>query len=254
MFTIGSPLNQQKVITSGIAGKIEKTAIISDININHGNSGGPLFNSQGQVVGITTFGDFTSHGGPGISGILRIDEAVPTINTAKIKMVTVKRPVPSLLPVEPGDSFPIDALKSILSQEKFDTKPYFFGVGDFDITLITPPLKYRAESESEMRAAKEKNKRNRKSELAVQDSFRPLDDVKNWEQYIGEYKSSTVGQSYTQAKRNRRFHLSSIPGCLRRRLQCSGQDAFQNGFLSYEAHVRIERDSPDFRRVRSRMS
>ena len=103
-------------------------------------------------------------------------------------MVTVKRPVPSLLPVEPRDSFPIDALKSILSQEKFDTKPYFFGVGDFDITLITPPLKYRAERESEMRAAKEKNKRNRKSELAVQNSFRPLDDLKNWEQYVGEYK------------------------------------------------------------------
>jgi S1-C subfamily serine protease len=188
VFTIGSPLNQQKVITSGIAGKIEKTAIISDININHGNSGGPLFNSQGQVVGITTFGDFTSQGGPGISGILRIEEAKSTINAAKAKMLIVKRPVSSLLPVEPTNSFPIDALKSILSQEKFDAKPYFFGEGDFDISLITPPLKYRAERESEMRAAKEKNKRNRKSELAVQGSFRPLDDLKNWEQYIGEYK------------------------------------------------------------------
>jgi hypothetical protein len=188
VFPIGSPLNQQKVITNGIAGKIEKTAIISDININHGNSGGPLFNSLGQVVGITTFGDFTSQGGPGISGILRIEEATSTINAAKAKMLTVKRPVSSLLPVEPTDSFPIDALKSILSQERFDAKPYFFGEGDFDISLITPPLKYRAERESEMRAAKEKDKRNRKSELAVQGSFRPLDDLKNWEQYIGEYK------------------------------------------------------------------
>src|SRR5262249_51493401 len=70
VFTIGSPLNQQKVITSGIASKIEKTAIISDININHGNSGGPLFNSQGQVVGITTFGDPDRQGGPGMSGIV----------------------------------------------------------------------------------------------------------------------------------------------------------------------------------------
>jgi len=188
VFTIGSPLNQQKVITSGIAGKIEKTAIISDVNINHGNSGGPLFNSQGQVVGITTFGDFTSHGGPGISGILRIEEASQTISAAKAKMKAVAPPSPNLLPVEPGDSFPIDALKSILLQEKFDAKPYFFGDGDFDIALITPPLKYRAERESEMRAAKEKNKRNRKSEVAVQNSFRPLDDLKNWEQYVGEYK------------------------------------------------------------------
>jgi S1-C subfamily serine protease len=188
VFTIGSPLNQQKVITSGIASKIEKTAIISDININHGNSGGPLFNSQGQVVGITTFGDIDRQGGPGVSGILRIEEAVSTIEIAKIKLTTTKRPVPSLLPVEPIDTFPIDALKSTLLQDKFDSKPYFFGDGDFDIAVITPALKYREEMESQMRAAKEKGKRNHKSEVAVQDSFRPLDDLKNWEQYVGEYK------------------------------------------------------------------
>jgi len=188
VFTIGSPLNQQKVLTSGIAGKIEKTAIISDININHGNSGGPLFNSQGQVVGITTFGDFTSQGGPGISGILRIEEASSAISAARVKMATMTAPTPILLPVEPGDAFPVEALKSTLMQEKFDARPYFFGAGDFDIAFITPPLTYRAEKESEMRAAKEKNKRNRKSETAVQDSFRPVDDLKNWEQYVGEYK------------------------------------------------------------------
>lgn len=188
VFTIGSPLNQQKVLTSGIAGKIDKTAIISDININHGNSGGPLFNSQGQVVGITTFGDLSSQGGPGISGILRIEEASSTIGAARVKMATMTPPAPVLLPVEPENAFPIDALKSTLLQENFDAKPYFFGANDFDVAFITPPLTYRADRESEIRATKEKNKRNRKSETAVQDSFRPLDDLKNWQQYVGEYK------------------------------------------------------------------
>jgi S1-C subfamily serine protease len=244
VFTIGSPLNQQKVITSGIAGKIEKTAIISDININHGNSGGPLFNSQGQVVGITTFGDFTSQGGPGISGILRIEEAKSTINAAKAKMLIVKRPVSSLLPVEPTNSFPIDALKSILSQEKFDAKPYFFGEGDFDISLITPPLKYRAERESEMRAAKEKNKRNRKSELAVQGSFRPLDDLKNWEQYIGEYKPVLLIRATPR--------LRETGGSIFLRSLAASGGAYnvpakmrQNGFLSHEINVRFERNQPN---------
>jgi S1-C subfamily serine protease len=188
VFTIGSPLNQQKIVTSGIASKIEKHAIISDVNINHGNSGGPLFNSRGQVVGITTFGDFTSRGGPGVSGILKIEEAMPIIAQARSKMASSTRPKAELLPVEPDDLFPIDAIKSTLLQEKFDTKPYFIGVGDFDVAVITPPLKYRAEKESEIRAAKEKGKRNRKSEVAVQDSFKPLDDLKNWEVYVGEYK------------------------------------------------------------------
>lgn len=188
VFTIGSPLNQQKIVTSGIASKIEKAAIISDVNINHGNSGGPLFNSQGQVVGITTFGDFTSRGGPGISGVLKIEEALPVVDEAKSKMAGIQRPAPELLPVEPSDAFPIEAIKSTLLQEKFDSRPYSVGIGDFDVAMITPPLKYRAEKESEMRATKEKGKRNRKSEVAVQDSFRPLDDLKNWEVYVGEYK------------------------------------------------------------------
>ncbi len=188
VFTIGSPLNQQKIVTSGIASKVEKNAIISDVNINHGNSGGPLFNSQGQVVGITTFGDFTSHGGPGVSGILKIEEALPVVEQARSKMGSTKRPGPELLPVEPTDAFPIDAIKSTLLQEKFDAKPYSMGIGDFDLVMITPPLKYRAERESDIRAAKEKGKRNRKSEVAVQDSFRPLEDLKNWEVYVGEYK------------------------------------------------------------------
>ena len=188
VFTIGSPLNQQKIVTSGIASKIEKTAIISDVNINHGNSGGPLFNSQGRVVGITTFGDFTSRGGPGISGILKIEEATPLIETAKSKIKNTPRPKTELLPVEPIDNFPIDAIKTSLLQQKFETKPYSFGIGDFEVVMITPPLKYYLEKSSEMRAAKEKGKRNRKSDVAVQDSFRPLDDLRNWQVYVGEYK------------------------------------------------------------------
>jgi S1-C subfamily serine protease len=188
VFTIGSPLHQQKVITSGIASKIEKTAIISDININHGNSGGPLFNSQGQVVGITTFGDLTSRGGPGISGILKIEQAASVIDLARSKMATTTRPKSEFLPVEPEDLFPIDAIKSTLLQQKFDAKPYSFGVGDFEVRLITPPLKYYAELESSVKAANEKGRRNRKSEAAIQESYRPLDDLKNWQQYVGEYE------------------------------------------------------------------
>ncbi len=62
VFTIGSPLSQRKILTTGIASKVEARAIISDININPGNSGGPLFNSLGFVVGLTTFGEQRRHG------------------------------------------------------------------------------------------------------------------------------------------------------------------------------------------------
>ncbi len=100
VFTIGSPMSQRKIMTTGIASKIEEKAIISDVNINPGNSGGPLFNSIGEVVGITTFAQ-KSQVGPGISGIVRIEEAFSLLDRAKRE--TKGRTVRAVyyLPVEP---------------------------------------------------------------------------------------------------------------------------------------------------------
>jgi S1-C subfamily serine protease len=185
VFTIGSPLSQSKVMTTGIVSKVEKRAIISDVNINHGNSGGPLFNSRGAVIGITAFRDPDS-GGPGISGVIRIEEAQSVIADAKAHQAGTPRPHPDLLPNEPSDTYPLDAIKESAQQEKFKIAPYVFGVGDYDVAVITPILRYRGLS-SEVRAAREKQKRNRKSATAVQGTFEPLEDIKGWEQYVGEY-------------------------------------------------------------------
>jgi S1-C subfamily serine protease len=187
VFTIGSPLNQSKIMTAGIVSKIEDRAIISDININHGNSGGPLFNSRGTVIGITTFGDFSTQGGPGISGILRIEEAFPLIEKAKALINDSAKPSAELLPVGPLDSYPIEVLKEKSSERKFKLSPYLLNVGDYEVAFVTPILTYRKLA-SEVEAGKEKNKRNRKHAEAVQGTFEPLDDLKGWEEYVGEYK------------------------------------------------------------------
>jgi putative serine protease PepD len=61
---IGSPFGLEETVTSGIASALHRTiqgpnqgfaindTIQTDAAINHGNSGGPLLNTQGQVVGV----------------------------------------------------------------------------------------------------------------------------------------------------------------------------------------------------------
>jgi S1-C subfamily serine protease len=187
VLTIGSPLNQRKIMTTGVASKVEARAILSDININHGNSGGPLFNSLGEVVGITTFGDPDQGGGPGISGIVRIEETLPLIAEARIKMSQVAKPEARLLPVDPTDTFPIEAIKEVATAKKFDDDRYMFGLGEYRVALATPTLLYRLQTEGEREAAKTKGKRN-KNAGAVQGTYRPFDQFRNWREYIGDYR------------------------------------------------------------------
>src|SRR5690606_9137083 len=98
---IGSPRNQTTILTSEIVSKVEPGAIISDVNINFGNSGGPLLNMDGEVVAINTFGDFSRSGGPGVSGSISIHLAVPTLDAAKSELAGSDPPPADRLPVRP---------------------------------------------------------------------------------------------------------------------------------------------------------
>lgn len=187
VFTIGSPLNQRKILSTGIVSKVEPRAILSDININHGNSGGPLFTSRGTVVGLTTFRESDGSGG-GISGIVRIEEAEQLLERAKTKMRDAAPPEARLLPVEPAGTYPVDALKNSLQAHKFDEGEYIWSQGDYDVAIITPLLQYWLTEDARVRAQKEKEKRTRNARGAIQGGFRPLDDLKEWGEYAGEYK------------------------------------------------------------------
>ena len=59
VLAIGNPLGLQGTVTSGIVSATHRDLsgpydefIQTDAAINHGNSGGPLFNSRGEVIGI----------------------------------------------------------------------------------------------------------------------------------------------------------------------------------------------------------
>lgn len=183
VFTIGSPLSLDKVLTTGIVSKVERHTILSDININPGNSGGPLFNSAGMVIGLTTFGT-RGDGGPGVSGIVRIEEALPLLDQNRSK--TAGTPPGGLLPVEPTTPYPVEGLTAALKAEKFDPSPYYFSAGDFEIALSTPPLDYREQEEKRLKAEREREKRNKRHATENTDNS---EAPKDWESETGAHKA-----------------------------------------------------------------
>ncbi|HMN95286.1 MAG TPA: trypsin-like peptidase domain-containing protein [Phycisphaerales bacterium] len=61
VFAIGNPLGLERTLTQGVISTAQRsfgglTYIQTDAPINPGNSGGPLFNTRGEVIGITNMG------------------------------------------------------------------------------------------------------------------------------------------------------------------------------------------------------
>ncbi len=113
VYAIGNPFGLSGTMTRGIISAIRSVrspengnpiedAIQTDASVNPGNSGGPLLNSRGEVIGITTM--IASNGADQSSGI---GFAIP-INTAKAvlddfaKYGRVRRPTLDIVSLEIG--------------------------------------------------------------------------------------------------------------------------------------------------------
>jgi len=98
VFALGSPLGMEQTFTDGMVSSIRDG---SELNrpeipkviqhtapISPGNSGSPLFNSQGQVIGINTL---ILVGGQNLNFAIPIDYVKPNLGKTEIKSLPIKR-------------------------------------------------------------------------------------------------------------------------------------------------------------------
>jgi putative serine protease PepD len=89
---IGSPFGLPETLTSGIVSSLNRTisapnnfsisgAIQTDAPINHGNSGGPLLNSSGQVIGVNAQIESDSGGNDGVGFAIPSDAVKSVADT-----------------------------------------------------------------------------------------------------------------------------------------------------------------------------
>lgn len=209
VFTIGNPLGREKVLTTGVISKVEKEAITSDININPGNSGGPLFTLNGQVAGITTAGLRN------LASIVPVENVRPLVDQARKGIAGAAPPQPTLLPVEPVEMFPADALRALLQQEKLDTKPYFFDAGEFQVAIYTPPVNYFLRHEDEMAAARKAAKRSGGDASQAKPPASALEDAQDYRPVLVVRVRPKFGAFFKVRFKN---------GFTRMRLLCGGKE------------------------------
>ena len=98
VIAIGNPFGIGSSVTAGIISALHRTTdlggydrfIQTDASINRGNSGGPMFDMQGNVIGINSQILSPSGGNVGIGFAIPAEEAKPVVDTL-MKGQTVKR-------------------------------------------------------------------------------------------------------------------------------------------------------------------
>ncbi|OGI03082.1 MAG: hypothetical protein A2104_06355 [Candidatus Melainabacteria bacterium GWF2_32_7] len=162
ILAVGSPIEWEtleKTLTSGVVGKYEGNLIYHDASINQGNSGGPLFNYDGDVVGVNTFVE--SAAGQAIGGSVSINKVMPIFERARQKLGLIPMPSENLLPDIPNTPYPIDRLleQGIEGFPRRDSKDYMVDSKYFTVEFRTPPQGYKEFLEQEQELLKNRQKR-----------------------------------------------------------------------------------------------
>jgi hypothetical protein len=155
---IGSPLNQKFLMTQGILSKVDDTTLLGDFLLQAGNSGGPLLNLAGEVVGINTFGEAN------ISGALRIDALRDFLTSPELvgESMNVEPPADQLRSVS-SVRYPVDILNHKIETEALDFSAYKVKAGDFTLTAITPVLIGKIQVMQQKRRAMNRQERRGKN-------------------------------------------------------------------------------------------
>lgn len=86
VYALGSPLDEsyKSTLSRGIVSAIREENkmryIQSDVNVVPGNSGGPLIDKNGNVVGVTVSGIFINNAPQGINFFIPIEDAIAALN------------------------------------------------------------------------------------------------------------------------------------------------------------------------------
>jgi hypothetical protein len=181
--TIGSPLRESKGPRFGTVSRVDSHVLESDLVIPTGSSGGPVFNSAGNFVGLTSVVEDEDLRRRGTARVVRAGELCPAVAAASAKIKDATPPSDALLPVEPSSSFPPEALKDLARRRAGSLNPYQMSATDFDIAFITPVMINGAQYQAEQASARQRDRAGRPGE-PVPMILSQLLDFGNWSEYV----------------------------------------------------------------------
>ncbi len=185
VFTINSALAQDKTLTKGTLSNTGK-GILPDFKVASIDSGAPVFNAVGEIIGLLKFVD-PNGTETGTSKVIKLQDSQALLAKArqKIKEAT-DLPSSALLPTEPADSFPAGVLKNQVDLKKFKPKAYEADLGEYQLTIITPVLKYYLIEQNRIAFERQQKKIEKGETLTTAVRMNSFHELRNWGDYVNE--------------------------------------------------------------------
>ena len=187
VFTISSPLAQDKTLTKGTL-RNTGNGISPDFRIASIDSGAPVFNAVGEMIGLLKFVD-QNGSRPGASEVIRVQDSQVLLAKARqiIKEATAF-PSAEMLPIEPGYSYPAEDLKNKVDLRKFRPKAYEADLGAYQLTLITPVLKHYINERNRIAFERQKKKSEKGETITTPVMTNSFYELRNWGDYVNQMR------------------------------------------------------------------
>lgn len=190
---IGFPLSQKSSISVGVASSVRDGAITHDASIHPGNSGGPLLDLFGNVIGINTFAE-QGRLGSGVSGSVAVTRLMPLLAKGKDEMAAASTPSAERLPVMPRARYPIALLRA--SVDSVDLERYAtyneVEVGNFLLTVSTPMSFLARAKAQESSVSGDRREREARSGLSTDQQYSELRELREWQDYVGDQTAPVI--------------------------------------------------------------
>jgi S1-C subfamily serine protease len=192
VLALGSPLHRAGVLSIGIVNAVEREGVVSDVNVNYFNSGGPLLNLEGQVIAINTSRAGTKPGAARIATSVPATELAALVEKAKVTISTFGALAPrdSLLPVLPRAPFPAEPIRAVAANAMYDVRPYQLAEGNFRVLMMTPQV--MAWRQARAQQALEQWKREKRGKGVMRDIIDPIQVWRDWDEYVSERRAVVV--------------------------------------------------------------
>jgi S1-C subfamily serine protease len=193
VLALGSPFNKAGVLSTGIVSNSDGQSITSEVSLGYLNTGGPLLNTDGYVVGLNAYRPPQSVGAGRISNSVAAPVIAAALARARDSLAAAHfKPVSdSLLPVVPREPFPSEPIAAVSGLgATLDLHNYRAEIGPFRVFMMTPQV--MAWRETQATKALADRKRNDPKKAGAWTMVDPIEGWRDWSDYLGERRAVVI--------------------------------------------------------------